>query len=254
LQQSAEFYKRESQIFLSENSASVYIRKVDDRIKEETERANHYLDKSTEPRIVKVLEDELISAHMKTIVEMENSGVYHMLKHDKHEDLNYMYRLFNRVNDGLKTIADCMSTYLREQGRNLVMLESQTTGQGQTAITTTTTTSSTEAAAAAQHAISNASSCTTPKETKDLKESSYAGEEAAKTPIIFIQSLLDLKERFDFFLRASFNDDKLFKQRINSDFEYFVNLNSRTPEYLSLFIDDKLKKGVKGVRIRVFFH
>jgi len=72
-------------------------------------------------------------------------------------------------------------------------------------------------------------------------------EETNKTPIIFIQSLLDLKERFDFFLRASFNDDKLFKQRINSDFEYFVNLNPRTPEYLSLFIDDKLKKGVKGL-------
>jgi hypothetical protein len=26
-----------------------------------------------------------------------------------------------------------------------------------------------------------------------------------------------------------------------------LNLNSRSPEYLSLFIDDKLKKGVKGL-------
>ena len=31
------------------------------------------------------------------------------------------------------------------------------------------------------------------------------------------------------------------------DFEYFVNLNDRSPEYLSLFIDEMLKKGVKGV-------
>jgi cullin 3 len=44
-------------------------------------------------------------------------------------------------------------------------------------------------------------------------------------------------------------DDKMFKQRINSDFEHFINLNQRSPEYLSLFIDDKLKKGVKGVII-----
>ena len=42
-------------------------------------------------------------------------------------------------------------------------------------------------------------------------------------------------------------DDKAFKQRINTDFEHFINLNARSPEYLSLFIDDKLKKGVKGV-------
>ena len=61
------------------------------------------------------------------------------------------------------------------------------------------------------------------------------------------KSLLDLKERFDHFLRVSFMEDKVFKQRINSDFEHFINLNQRSPEYLSLFIDDKLKKGVKGV-------
>ena len=36
-------------------------------------------------------------------------------------------------------------------------------------------------------------------------------------------------------------------QVISSDFEHFLNLNKRSPEYLSLFIDDKLKKGVKGL-------
>lgn len=61
------------------------------------------------------------------------------------------------------------------------------------------------------------------------------------------QGLLDLKTRFDRFLLESFNNDRLFKQTIAGDFEYFLNLNSRSPEYLSLFIDDKLKKGVKGV-------
>ena len=60
----------ESQKFLAENSASVYINKVEARINEEAERAAHYLDKSTEDPIVKVLEDELISKHMKTIVEV----------------------------------------------------------------------------------------------------------------------------------------------------------------------------------------
>lgn len=220
LQQSGEFYRRESQIFLSENSASVYIRKVDERIREESERANHYLDKSTEPRIVKVLEEELISGHMKNIVEMENSGVYHMLKHDRHVDLNYMYKLFHRVQLGLQTIADCMSTYLREQGKNLVTLECdiQPQASGMASVAT---------AAAITPATDN--------------------DQSGKTPIVFIQSLLDLKKRFDYFLHASFNDDKLFKQRINSDFESFINLNPRTPEYLSLFIDDKLKKGVKGL-------
>lgn len=34
---------------------------------------------------------------------------------------------------------------------------------------------------------------------------------------------------------------------IAKDFEHFLNLNPKSPEYLSLFIDDKLKKGVKGM-------
>lgn len=70
------------------------------------------------------------------------------------------------------------------------------------------------------------------------------------TPVslpLSLQGLLDLKSRFDRFLQESFNNDRLFKQTIAGDFEYFLNLNSRSPEYLSLFIDDKLKKGVKGV-------
>ncbi len=28
---------------------------------------------------------------------------------------------------------------------------------------------------------------------------------------------------------------------------FFINLNQKSPEYISLFIDEKLKKGLKGV-------
>ncbi|CAF3505905.1 unnamed protein product, partial [Adineta steineri] len=193
LLQSAEFYRLESQKLLAENSASVYIHKVAARIGEEAERAVHYLDKSTEERIIRVLEEELITKHLKTIVDMENSGVYSMLKFSKCDDLATMYKLFERVPNGHLTIADCMSSYLREQGRTLV--------------------------------------------TENADE--------GKSAITYIQSLLDLKDTFDFFLKNAFNDDKAFKKRINSDFEHFINLNQRSPEYLSLFIDDKLKKGGK---------
>lgn len=113
----------ESQKFLAENSASVYIKKVEARINEEAERAKHYLDETTEVHIVKVVEDELIKKHMKNIVEMENSGVVHMLKNQRTDDLACMYSLFRRVHDGLKTMSDCVSQYLREQGKSLVQEE-----------------------------------------------------------------------------------------------------------------------------------
>ena len=66
------------------------------------------MDESTEPRIVEVVEEELIKRHMKskTIVEMEGSGVVHMLKNNRMDDLACMYKLFGRVSDGHKTIGD----------------------------------------------------------------------------------------------------------------------------------------------------
>ena len=65
--------------------------------------------------------------------------------------------------------------------------------------------------------------------------------------VTYIQNLLELKDRFDNFLNNSFSNDKFFKQVISGDFEFFLNLNTRSPEFLSLFIDDKLKKGVRGL-------
>jgi cullin 3 len=62
-----------------------------------------------------------------------------------------------------------------------------------------------------------------------------------------------LKDRFDHILHQSFSDDRQFKQMISSDFEYFININPKSPEYLSLFIDDKLRKGVKGVSVNLTF-
>lgn len=54
---------------------------------------------------------------------MENSGVVHMLKNNKTEDLACMYKLFSRVEEGLKTKVSCISAYLREQGKALVAEE-----------------------------------------------------------------------------------------------------------------------------------
>ncbi|KAL1244791.1 Cullin-3 [Trichinella spiralis] len=196
LQQSAEFFREEGLRYLTENNASAYIQKVQQRINEESIRARHYLDAMTEVKIIKVLEEELISKNMRIIVDMENSGVVHMLTQDRYEDLNAMYLLLKRVPNGLNVMSSAMSNYLRQQGTALV------------------------------HELTNGIST---------------------SPVQFIENLLSLKSRFDQFLSQAFENDSLFRRVISSDFEHFFNLNPSSPEYLSLFIDDKLKKGSKAM-------
>ncbi|KAJ8441329.1 hypothetical protein Cgig2_024841 [Carnegiea gigantea] len=71
--------------------------------------------------------------------------------------------------------------------------------------------------------------------------------EIVKDPVEFVQRLLDEKDKYDKIITLAFNNDKTFQNALNSSFEYFINLNPRSPEYISLFVDDKLRKGLKGV-------
>lgn len=48
-------------------------------------------------------------------------------------------------------------------------------------------------------------------------------------------------------ISLAFSNDKMFQNALNSSFEYFINLNPRSPEFISLFVDDKLRKGLNGM-------
>ncbi|KAJ0099957.1 hypothetical protein Patl1_21925 [Pistacia atlantica] len=71
--------------------------------------------------------------------------------------------------------------------------------------------------------------------------------ERLKDPVDFVQRLLDLKDKYDKIISTAFNNDKTFQNALNSSFEFFINLNARSPEFISLFVDDKLRKGLRGV-------
>lgn len=71
--------------------------------------------------------------------------------------------------------------------------------------------------------------------------------ERLRDPVEFVQRLLDEKDKYDKIISLAFNNDKTFQNALNSSFEYFINLNPRSPEFISLFVDDKLRKGLKDV-------
>ncbi|XP_063729790.1 cullin-3-A-like [Symsagittifera roscoffensis] len=72
----------------------------------------------------------------------------------------------------------------------------------------------------------------------------------AVDPVQYVTNLLELKDKYNELMEQAFDNDKQLKQTVNGDFEHFVNLNSRSPEYLSLYVDDKFKKVWKGGGLR----
>ena len=57
---------------------------------------------------------------------------------------------------------------------------------------------------------------------------------------------MGLKNKFDTIWQEAFKKDQGMEGAIMNSFSEFVNSNTRSSEYLSLFFDENLKKGIKG--------
>ncbi|KAG2185317.1 hypothetical protein INT44_002107 [Umbelopsis vinacea] len=222
LETSSAFYLVESQALLAECDASEYMRKIEKRMNEEYNRTRHYLSPVTEPKIRNIVETQLITNHAKTIMEMENSGLRPMLAASAIEDLSRMYKLFSRVPEGLNEMRTYIKNYVLELG-NLINAK-----------------------------VDSANDTTKPKD----KDGAGAGDKPGSTTgslytaLRWVQDILELQEKFNKIIDFAVLKDKSFQTAVNEAFETFINANPRSPEYISLFIDENLKKGLKGI----YFH
>ncbi|XVF60511.1 hypothetical protein PTKIN_Ptkin08bG0053200 [Pterospermum kingtungense] len=82
---------------------------------------------------------------------------------------------------------------------------------------------------------------------RDTGKQLVTDPERLKDPVDFVQLLLDLKDKYDRIITSAFSNDKTFQNALNSSFEYFINLNPRSPEFIYLFVDNKLRKGLRRV-------
>ncbi|KAF9581254.1 Cullin-3 [Lunasporangiospora selenospora] len=206
LETSREFYRVESEDLVRKFDPPEYMQKVENRLEEEQLRCSYYLSERTEPKIRSIVELEMIARHLRTIVEMENWGLKQLLVNDRVKDLDRMYRLFCRVPDGPNELKTGVSVYIRECGKSI---------------------------------NDNVKAAATDSTDKGASPS-------LALALRWVQEVLDLKDKFDVILVVAFAKDKSFDTAINSAFESFINLNPKAPEFMSLFVDNKLKKDFKG--------
>ena len=70
---------------------------------------------------------------------------------------------------------------------------------------------------------------------------------AKKEKETFVEPILELKEKFNALLKDAFQSDPAFQRTQSQAFEAALNSNRHSPEFLSLYIDEKLKRGLRGV-------
>ncbi|GMK56833.1 hypothetical protein CspeluHIS016_0306730 [Cutaneotrichosporon spelunceum] len=221
LRRSSQFYRQEAVAQLANADSSAYLRNVERRLSEESDRTAHYLWSNTSGPLQMLLVDELVTPHLQAIMRMPGTGLVAMLDGDRIDDLRRLYTLFLRVPDDAGK--DALRLALRDsvEARGKAINES---------------------------ALAAASPLREDEEEKpDVKgkgkaKAPSAGATALAQALRWVQDVLDLKDKFDAILGKAFGDDKQVQASIN---ESFINANQRSPEFLSLFIDEHLKKGSK---------
>eukprot|EP01134_Creolimax_fragrantissima_P001537 CFRG1537T1 len=104
IQETTEYYQRECEAFLTENSTSEFMKKVEKRIEEEMKRVKTQLNIDSMDRVMDAMTKVLIDER----IDILHSEFKPLLAEEKSEDLGRMYRLISRSN------GDCMTKLRKE--------------------------------------------------------------------------------------------------------------------------------------------
>ncbi|EIW57578.1 Cullin-domain-containing protein [Trametes versicolor FP-101664 SS1] len=229
LKESENFYKNEGERLLETCDAPEYLRRAEARFQEEESRTHHILSTLTTLPLQRILEKNLVSPHLWTVVNMPNSGLDAMIDSDRLDDLARLYRLFTRVTAGLPCLRKSLRETVIRRGKEINDASTGPSGDGA---------ESQEEEAAAE-----------PSAKAKGKAKARPPNPASQTLALalkWVQDVLDLKDKFDTMWSKAFQSDRDLESGLNEAFETFINLNEKSPEYISLFIDENLKKGLKG--------
>lgn len=107
-----EFYARESCAFLENNNLIDYMNKTDQRLREEHHRVGSYLHRSTESRLIRTCEEELIEKHL-PLFHQEFQNILH---EEQHANLSLIYRLVSRIPGGLDKLKETLENHIVSYG------------------------------------------------------------------------------------------------------------------------------------------
>jgi cullin 3 len=220
IETSRNFYVQEGRSLVANADASTFCVHATRRIQEEEERCQQSLSPFTESKIKAIVDKELIAKHIHAVINMEGTGVKHMLDNERIEDLANVYELSARVDPRKSALKEAVKNRVVDLGKDI----------NQNALTTVP--------------VPSTSTVDKTDSAKAVPERPVNQQTAAA--ITWVEDVLQLKAKYDRLWEQAFRKDPVMEKGLESSFQDFINENTRSSEHLSLFLDENLKKGVKG--------
>lgn len=223
LSNSKLFYAAECQRLLSESDASSWLRHTEKRLREETDRCGTAIEVETLPKVHKVIEQELIKEHLNEFLALEGSGLRWMIDNDKISDLSILYRLMARVDENKTELKTILQKRVVELGLEVEKALRNT-----------------------DFSIPSANDEDGGDGEKEKQKTVPAAAQQTAAAVKWVDDVLQLKEKFENLWKQCFQEDLVLQSALTKSFSEFINLFNRSSEYVSLFIDDALKRGIRG--------
>jgi cullin 1 len=119
LRSTQEYYAKKREDWINDSTPD-YLIKAEDALNQERERVHDFLNPSSELRILKVVEEEILERVEMVLLEKESSGCRALLQNDKSEDLQRMFRLFSRLENGLNPMAAILQNFISSMGDDII--------------------------------------------------------------------------------------------------------------------------------------
>ncbi|PRP88079.1 cullin-2 [Planoprotostelium fungivorum] len=116
IKETGDYYASESSIFIMQNGVSAFMARVENRLEEEKNRGKVFMFSSSADQLKRECELKMIEAH-KERIQGECSNY---LKEEKIQDLGRMYRLFSRIENGIRPMLEVLQSYIASVGFDYV--------------------------------------------------------------------------------------------------------------------------------------
>lgn len=115
-----KYYAKKREEWMVSDSTPEYLIKAEKVLTEEKNRVHEYLNPASEGKLLRVVEEEILKKVETNLLEKEGSGCRVLLSNDKSEDLQRMFRLFSRLEDGLQPIAAIVERFICDMGNEVL--------------------------------------------------------------------------------------------------------------------------------------
>ncbi|KXJ91603.1 Cullin [Microdochium bolleyi] len=227
IQNTREFYRRECEKLIREADAAAWLRYTRRRISEEADRCKTTISTMTQGKVSKVIDDELISKHLREFMNLDGSGIRAMIDNDRLEDLSILYELVARIDNTKEPLRNALAARVIALGMEIEQVLRSTDFSG------------------AQQGTDSTEPADGSTEKPKAKPLNAAAQQTAAA-IKWVDDVLTLKDKFDRLWTECFQEDNLVQTSLTNSFSDFINAFGRSSEYVSLFIDDNLKRGIKS--------